>query len=156
MAAIPEAMEGMQLSQRFSGAAHQLQADMDALKLSLETLDFGETKVNSLQADSLIAYADWLLRRKHLSVHIHASSVVGVQSPDACVMTGRVQALPDASSALEQANLLDTTYTGTSDQPALAAYRDPQDHSVAANGTQNSPVPDSSDLSAFLSGEHLI
>ena len=41
MAAIPEAMEGMQLSQRFSGAAQQLQADMDALKMSLETLDFG-------------------------------------------------------------------------------------------------------------------
>ena len=41
MAAIPEALEGMQLSQRFSGAAQQLQADMDALKMSLETLDFG-------------------------------------------------------------------------------------------------------------------
>ena len=41
MAAIPEAVEGMQLSQRFSGAAQQLQADMDALKLSLATNDFG-------------------------------------------------------------------------------------------------------------------
>ena len=41
MAAVPEALEGMQLSQHFSGAAQQLQADMDALKMSLETLDFG-------------------------------------------------------------------------------------------------------------------
>ena len=42
MAAVPEAMEGMQLSQRFSGAAQQLKAEMDALKVSLETLDFGK------------------------------------------------------------------------------------------------------------------
>ena len=42
MAVIPEAVEGMQLSQRFSGAAQQLQADMDALRMSLETLDFGQ------------------------------------------------------------------------------------------------------------------
>lgn len=41
MAAIPEAMEGMELSQRFSGAAQQLQADMDALRMSLKTFDFG-------------------------------------------------------------------------------------------------------------------
>ena len=43
MAAIPEAVEGMQLSQRFSGAAQQLQADMDALRMSLGALDFGIT-----------------------------------------------------------------------------------------------------------------
>lgn len=42
MAEIPEALEGMQLSQRFAGAAHQLQEDMDDLKLSLKALDFGE------------------------------------------------------------------------------------------------------------------
>lgn len=47
MAAIPEAMEGMQLSQRFSGAAQQLQADMDALKMSLEHLDFGMQQICS-------------------------------------------------------------------------------------------------------------
>ena len=47
MAAIPEAMEGMQLSQRFSGAAQQLQADMDALKMSLEHLDFGMQQIYS-------------------------------------------------------------------------------------------------------------
>lgn len=41
MAAIPEAVEGMQLSQRFSGAAQQLQADMNALRMSLGALDFG-------------------------------------------------------------------------------------------------------------------
>lgn len=41
MAAIPEAVEGMQLSQRFSGAAQQLQADMNALRMSLGVLDFG-------------------------------------------------------------------------------------------------------------------
>ena len=41
MAAVPEALEGMQLSERFSGAAHQLQADMNALRHSLQTLDFG-------------------------------------------------------------------------------------------------------------------
>lgn len=46
MAAIPEAVEGMQLSQRFSGAAQQLQADMDALKMSLETLDFGMQQIS--------------------------------------------------------------------------------------------------------------
>ena len=32
----------MQLSQRFTGAAHQLQEDMDNLKLSLKSLDIGE------------------------------------------------------------------------------------------------------------------
>lgn len=42
MAAIPDALEGMQLSQDFTGSAQQLQADMDALRLSLETLDFGK------------------------------------------------------------------------------------------------------------------
>lgn len=41
MAAIPDALEGMQLAQDFTGSAQQLQADMDALRLSLETLDFG-------------------------------------------------------------------------------------------------------------------
>ena len=47
MAAIPEANEGMQLSQRFSGVASELHANMDALKLSLETLNFGEFTVQS-------------------------------------------------------------------------------------------------------------
>lgn len=44
MAAVPEALEGMQLSQRFSGAAHQLQADMNALRQSLAALDFGASR----------------------------------------------------------------------------------------------------------------
>ena len=42
MAAVPEAVEGMQLSQDFSGSAQHLQADMNALKRSLETLDVGK------------------------------------------------------------------------------------------------------------------
>ena len=46
MAAVPEALEGMQLSQQFSGAAHQLQADMDALRMSLDTLNFGKVAVH--------------------------------------------------------------------------------------------------------------
>ncbi|KAL0019238.1 hypothetical protein WJX79_004955 [Trebouxia sp. C0005] len=41
MAEVPEALEGMQLSQRFASAAHQLQEDMDGLKLSLKSLDIG-------------------------------------------------------------------------------------------------------------------
>lgn len=42
MAEVLDALEGMQLSQRFTGAAHQLQEDMDNLKLSLKSLDIGE------------------------------------------------------------------------------------------------------------------
>lgn len=50
MAAIPEAVEGMQLSQRFSGAAQQLQAEMDALELSLETNDFGKQHATDVKS----------------------------------------------------------------------------------------------------------
>ena len=42
MAALPDLEEGLQLSQHFAATSQQLQADMDALKLSIETLDFGE------------------------------------------------------------------------------------------------------------------
>ena len=42
MATIPDLEEGLQLSQHFAATSQQLQADMDALKLSIETLDFGE------------------------------------------------------------------------------------------------------------------
>ena len=42
MAEVPDALEGMKLSQCFAGAAHQLQEGMDDLKLSLKSLDIGE------------------------------------------------------------------------------------------------------------------
>ena len=46
MATIPDLEEGLQLSQHFAATSQQLQADMNALKLSIETLDFGEQAVS--------------------------------------------------------------------------------------------------------------
>ena len=46
MATIPDLEEGLQLSQHFAATSQQLQADMDALKLSIGTLDFGEQAVS--------------------------------------------------------------------------------------------------------------
>lgn len=69
MAAIPEAMEGMRLSQHFSGAAHQLQADMDVLKLSLETLDFGKC------TQATFAYGQALLQEPDRLLYVSACDV---------------------------------------------------------------------------------
>ena len=60
MATIPDLEEGLQLSQHFAATSQQLQADMDALKLSIETLDFGEQvcSCTSLASTKSTCYKD--------------------------------------------------------------------------------------------------
>lgn len=151
MAAVPEALEGMQLSQRFSGAAQQLQADMDALKTSLETLDFGG---HLIQYSCVMHCALRFSTLQHTPGNNDKNPVFALEKPthgNACT-TGGVQALPEASMALQQTD-------GRSSEQADDAFRSAQQRHhesvtqsafIAAVTPQNA-APDT-DLSAFLSG----
>ncbi len=68
--------------------------------------------------------------------------------------TGGLQALPDASSALKQANILSMVFQNNQDQQAALADSGTQDDFAAA-GSADIGNPHTSDLSAFLSGEHM-
>jgi len=71
-----------------------------------------------------------------------------------CIIPGGLQALPDASSALKQANILSMVFQHNPDQQAALADTDTQDDFAAA-GSAAIDGPHTSDLSAFLSGEHM-
>jgi len=62
--------------------------------------------------------------------------------------------LPDASSALKQANILSMVFQNNHDQQAALADSKTQDDFAAA-GSADIGGPHTSDLSAFLSGEHM-
>jgi hypothetical protein len=62
--------------------------------------------------------------------------------------------LPDASSALKQANILSMVFQNNQDQQAALADSKTQDDFAAA-GSADIGGPHTSDLSAFLSGEHM-
>jgi hypothetical protein len=71
-----------------------------------------------------------------------------------CIIPGGLQALPDASSALKQANILSMVFQNNQDQQAALADTETQDDFAAA-GSAAIGGPHTSDLSAFLSGEHM-
>lgn len=69
-------------------------------------------------------------------------------------VTGGLQALPDASSALKQASILSMGFQTNQDQQAALADSEIQNDFAAAD-LVNIGGPHTSDLSAFLSGEHM-
>ncbi len=68
-----------------------------------------------------------------------------------CIVPG---GLPDASSGLKQANILSMVLQNNEDQQAALADTQTQDDFAAA-GSAAIGGPHTSDLSAFLSGEHM-
>ena len=131
MAAIPEALEGMQLSQSFSGSAQQLQADMDALRLSLETLDFG-----TLYLPSVHGCAEPLLQTALTQLY----------------KSGGLTALPDAIHLTQQEGL-PSGHEGHAMQTSEAMQLQPVNEPVKPSKELDSCADGQDDLSAFLSGE---
>ncbi len=71
-----------------------------------------------------------------------------------CIIPGGLRALPDAPSALKQASILSMVFQNNQDQLAALADSGTQDDFAVA-GSADIGGPHTSDLSAFLSGEHM-
>ena len=130
MAAIPEALEGMQFSQDFSGSAQQLQTDIDTLRLSLETLDLGRGLL-SVNTDYVALHAD-----TSMSLTGGLSSI-----PDAIHLTQQHTLSPDIDSHKPLANGA-VHLQSAADHIAII----PEKLETRDEG------PGTDDLSAFLSG----
>ena len=131
MAAIPEALEGMQFSQDFSGSAQQLQTDIDTLRLSLETLDFGRARIGSVIMDYVASHADKLM------------SFTGglISIPDAIHLTQQHTLSPDTDSHKPLAN-------------GAVHLQSAADHiTTIPEKLERDDGPGTDDLSAFLSGK---
>lgn len=131
MAAIPEALEGMQFSQDFSGSAQQLQTDIDTLRLSLETLDFGRACVISVDMD-----------------------YVALQADNSMSFTGGLSSIPDAIHLTQQHTLFPDIDGHKPLANGALQLQSAADHitSIPEKLETRDEGPGTDDLSAFLSG----